>query len=150
MSLGNGPCGCVPVLVNWCSHLAAHWSLACESQPESQPRAPWSWSWTFMGRQHKLGVIHKLHKLHPLLCLSVSPLWDSILKVLNTSALFMKYQTYTIPRQSIKLFPEVRNKSSIYFRGTQLASQLCRFSASLDTLVLSYGQDSGSSWKTSI
>lgn len=62
--------GGVPRLVNWGPRVtplpAACWSSACESHPESQPHAICSQSWMFIARQHKLGVIHRPHKLQPL------------------------------------------------------------------------------------
>lgn len=77
----------VPGLGNQHLHVttAACWSSACESYHEFQPHALRFQRWMFVARQHKLGVIHKLHKLHPFVLSFNQPahhgtlLWTSLI-----------------------------------------------------------------------
>lgn len=134
--------GGVPRLVSQCPRVtpfpAACWSSACKSHLKSQPHALCSQSWMFVKRQHKRSVIHKLHKLPPLaLSFNQSAHHGTLtLNVLNKWALFMKHQAYK-PKFS-------------WLQWYAASIPLCGCSASLDTRVPSYGQDSGSSWKMSV
>lgn len=109
----------VPGLGNQHLHVttAACWSLACESYHEFQPHALRFQRWMFVARQHKLGVIHKLYKLHLFVLSFNQPahhgtlLWTSLI---NEPFLWSTKHTQS-PGHPWNFFPELRNQSSIGF-----------------------------------